>query len=159
MGEIAINLLFLVLSLLLAVLGTIVGAWLQHRSWMHQQWEKLREDRRRTALATVERASELVDKRLYRQRRLLWAIRGGDRAEIESERGEYRSVVFAWMDNLGRIKAELWTSFDRYTAINFEEELHDVFAKNGRRLELALRTGQGTKLVSEERELNRLGRS
>lgn len=159
MGDVALNFTFLVLSLGLALLGTMVGGWLQHRSWKHQQWEKLRDDRTRAALTTVERASELVDKRLYRQRRLLWAIRRGDGAAIEAERQEYRSAVFQWMDNLGRTKAELWTSFDRWTALSFEEQLHDRFARNGIRLERALRTGQGTKLSDEERELNYLGRA
>jgi hypothetical protein len=159
MGEIAINFVFLVLSLSLAVVGTVVGAWLQHRSWKHQQWEKLREDRTQAALATVERASQLIDRRLYRQRRLLWAVRRGLAAEIEVEKDEYRSAVFQWMDNLGRTKAELWVSFDQWTAISFEDQLHDPFARNGARIERALRTRQGTRLSEEERELNRLGRS
>jgi hypothetical protein len=107
----------------------------------------------------VKRASELIDRRLYRQRRLLWAIRRGDAEEIETERREYRSAVFNWMDSLGSLKAELWAGFDRWTAINFEAELHDRFARNGARLELALRTGQGTSLNYEERDLNSLGRS
>lgn len=94
MGEVLLNFLFLVLSLALAVAGTAVGAWLQHRSWKHQHWEKIRTDRAEAALATVERASALIDKRLYRQRRLLWAIRRGDCTELEAERLEYRTAVF-----------------------------------------------------------------
>jgi hypothetical protein len=159
MGEVVINFVFLVLSLSLAVLGTAIGAWLQHRSWKHQQWEKLRSDRTHAALATVERAATLVDKRLYRQRRFLWAIRRGDSGELEIERQEYRIAVFEWMDNLGRTKAELWASFDRWTAISFEKELHDRFAQNGGRLERALRSGKATRLAEEERDLDRLGRS
>jgi|SRR5665213_1237744 len=159
MGEVGVNFIFLILSLGLAVLGAAVGATLQHRSWKHQHWERLRKDRARAALATVERASELIDKRLYRQQRLLWAIRRRDSLEIEAARKEYQSAVYQWMDNLGRTKAELWTSFDRWTAVSFEEQLHDRFARNGRRIEVVLRTGWGTSLSDEEKDLNRLGRS
>ncbi|MFN3522008.1 MAG: hypothetical protein ACK4YQ_07145 [Phenylobacterium sp.] len=63
------------------------------------------------------------------------------------------------MDNLGRTKAELWASFDRWTAIRFEQELHDNFARNGRVLESALRSGSKSNLAKEERELNYLGKS
>jgi hypothetical protein len=159
MGEVVLNFLFLVLSLTLAVVGTAVGAWLQHRSWKHQQWEKLRTERAEAALVTVERASALVDKRLYRQRRLLWAIRRGDPTDLEAERQEYRAAVFEWMDNLGRTKAELWAAFDRWTAVAFERDLHDRFARNGRQLEAALRSGARARLANEERELNKLGKS
>ncbi|MDB5481920.1 MAG: hypothetical protein JWO83_2973 [Caulobacteraceae bacterium] len=101
----------------------------------------------------------MVDKRLYRQRRFLWAIRRGSPVEIETERQEYRSALFQWMDNLGRTKAELWVSFDKWTAMSFETQIHDRLARNGRRIELALRTGHGTNLTDEERDLDRLGRS
>lgn len=158
MGDAIANFIFLIISLLLAIAGAAVGAWLQHGSWVQQNWDKLRSERKASALVVVQRASELFDRRLYRQRRLLWAVRGGDPPQIERELEEYRSAVFAWMDNLGRTKAELWASFDRWTATSFERELHDPLAEIGRRIERALRTGHGTMLSAEERDLNRLGR-
>lgn len=158
MSDALTNFLFLIISLLLAIIGAAVGAWLQHRSWVQQNWDKLRLERRSAALEVVQRASEFFDKRLYRQRRMLWAVRGRDPQQIEIERQEYRKAVFEWMDNLGRTKAELWASFDRWTAVRFENELHDPLAEIGRRIEAALRTANGTKLAAEERDLDRLGR-
>jgi len=159
MSDVIANFVFLIISLGLAIAGAVVGAWLQHRSWVQQNWDKLRLDRKASALAVVQRASELFDRRLYRQRRLLWAVRGRDPKQIETELEEYRAAVFAWMDNLGRTKAELWASFDRWTATRLETELHDPLAEIGRRIERALLTERGTTLSAEERDLNRLGRS
>ena len=159
MGEVALNLLLLLLSLGLAILGAFIGAWLQYRSWIHQNWQKLREEKTRVARATVEDAAKLVDRRLYRQRRLLWALQRSDTLETASALAEYQNAVAEWMDNLGRLKAELWLSFDRWTAIRFEEEIHDTFARVGRELETSIRHGRPSVFVKEEKELNRLGRS
>jgi hypothetical protein len=159
MGEVALNLLLLLLSLGLAIVGAFVGAWLQHRSWIHQNWQRIREEKTRIALATVEDAAKLVDRRLYRQRRLLWSLQRRNGADTTVALKDYQDAVAEWMDNLGRLKAELWLSFDRWTAIRFEEEIHDPLARVGRQLERSIRSGLPGALATEERELNRLGRS
>lgn len=158
MSDITLNLLFLALSLLLAAMGAAVGGWLQHRSWRHQHWQQVRNERTRAALPVVERASVLVDKRLFAQRRFLWALRSGDQEDIDSALSEYRQAVKDWMENLGRTKAELWNAFDKYTAISFEEILHDKFAANGRKLESRYRSGGNGGLRDEEYELHKLGK-
>lgn len=159
MGDAALNFLFLLISLSLAIIGAIVGAWLQHRSWMNQHWEKVREERTKAALLAVEDAAKLIDRRLYRQRRFLWAARRGPSPELTAARQDYQEVIFEWMDNLGRLKAELWLSFDRWTAVRFEGDVHDEFASVGRRIERAVRGGRPTPLGQEERQLDALGRS
>lgn len=148
--------IFLFLSVLLAFLTAVEVARLQHRSWKHQQWETRRSDRTQAALATVERAFALIDKRLDRQRRFLLAIRRGHHEELEVARQEYRAAIVDWNDNFGRIQAELWVAFDRETALRFEGELNDRFVQNGGLLEAALRSGSKANLPDQE-ELNVLG--
>lgn len=137
----------------------MIGAWLQQRSWKQQNWECVRERKIKSALSTVEDAARLFDRRLYRERRLLWAARKGNSNEIEAARSEYQIALFEWMDNLGRIKAELWVSFDQWTATRFEDELHDRLRKVGSRIEAKLQGKLRSALIEEERALNELGRS
>lgn len=159
MGEVALNLTLLLFSLGLTIAGALVGAWLQHRSWINQNWQRTREEKTRTALATVEDAAKLIDRRLFRQRRFLWSLQKNNPQEVATARQAYQEAVTEWMDNLGRLKAELWMSFDRWTAVRFEEDIHDSFARVGRDLEKVLRQGNPALLATNERELDRLGRS
>lgn len=159
MGEVALDFAFLVLSLGLALLGAVVGAWLQYRSWRQQHWEGLRERKSKVALSTVEGVSQLIDRRLYRQRRFLWSLRRGVPEEILIAQKDYQEAIFEWMDNLGRLKAELWLSFGRWAAVRFEEQIHNSFAKIGQSLEAKARSGIKGSFYTEERALNVLGRT
>lgn len=159
MSDMALNFVFLILSLILAAIGAAVAAWLQHRSWVNQNWEQLRSERSKAALATVQRTSELIDRRLHSQRRLLWALREGERRKIEDRRNDYVAVIQEWMGSLGRTKAELWNAFGKYAAIDFERDIHDAFARNGRALEARIKSKERGGLHKEESDLNELGRS
>jgi hypothetical protein len=159
MNEIALNLGLLTIAILLTIGGALLGASYQQRNWRFQNWERLREERVKQAVATVEVLAKLVDRRLYRQRRLLWASRSGASADIEIALKDYRAAIIEWMDNFGHLKAELWRSFDRYTAIQFEEEIHTPFASIGRKIEEKIRRNLPNLLSEEERQLDRLGRS
>jgi hypothetical protein len=158
MGDFILNFLFLILSLILAAVGAAVGAWLQHRSWIHQQWEKLRANRTQAALETVKYASELIDRRLSRQRQFLWALQQGDLSTLHDAQREYRVAVCKWMENLGRIKTELWAAFGELTVISFESDIHDSFAQNGRSLEREFRNKGSVNLYEHDRFLDRFGR-
>ncbi|MFN7111055.1 MAG: hypothetical protein ACK4M2_05410 [Brevundimonas sp.] len=158
MSDFGLNALFLVIGTLLAALTAIIAARLAHQNWQNQNWEQKREERRTAALSTVSTISHLIDRRLQRQRRFLWALRRKNPDDRESARLEYALAVTEWMDNLGRSKAALWADFDRYTMVSFEEDVHDEFARIGRSLEAAYRTGRPKPLIDEERDLNKLGR-
>lgn len=142
------------LTSLFAFLTAVVVAQMQHRSWQHQQWEKLRSDRTQAALVTVERALALIDKRVDRQRRFLWAIRRGHAKDLEVARREYLAAIVDWNDSFGQIAAELWVVFDRRTARHFESEVNDRLVRNGSHLEAAYRSGSKANLP--EQELNEL---
>jgi hypothetical protein len=158
MSDFGLNALFLVIGTLLAALTAIIAARLAHQNWQNQNWEQKREERRTAALSTVSTISHLIDRRLQRQRRFLWALRRKNPDDRDSARLEYALAVTEWMDNLGRSKAALWADFDRYTMVSFEEDVHDEFARIGRSLEAAYRTGIPKPLIDEERDLNKLGR-
>jgi hypothetical protein len=159
MSDFGLNALFLVIGTLLAALTAVVAARLAHQNWQNQNWEQRREERRAAALSTVSTISHLIDRRLQRQRRFLWAVRRGAPQDREEAKVEYAAAVTEWMDNLGRSKAALWADFDRYTMVRFEDEVHDEFARIGRALERAYRTGRPVSLSNEESALNALGRS
>lgn len=158
MSDFGLNALFLVIGTLLAALTAIIAARLAHQNWQNQNWEQKREERRTAALSTVSTISHLIDRRLQRQRKFLWALRRKNPDDRESARLEYALAVTEWMDNLGRSKAALWADFDRYTMVSFEDNVHDEFARIGRSLEAAYRTGISKPLIDEERDLNKLGR-
>jgi hypothetical protein len=159
LGEVAFNLTLILLSLTLAIIGAAVATRLQQRSWNERHWVETREKRTKSALATVESAARLIDKRLYRERRLLWASRREGTDEITAAQKEYQSVLFEWMDNLGRIKAELWHAFGKWAALQFEQNIHDEFVLIGIRIEAKLRGRELGSLAIEEQKLNVLGRT
>ncbi|MBM3542979.1 MAG: hypothetical protein FJX44_00500 [Alphaproteobacteria bacterium] len=117
-----------------ALLFAAIGAWLQHRYWIQQNFEKRREEQKTAASTVAYEVAKLLDRRLYRQRRFLWALLSGDDTAIEAARAEYDEILFEWNDNFGRIKAALWTSFVRDVMLQFES-LNDRFSASGSELE------------------------
>ena len=101
---------------LTSVLGGLLGYMFQNRAWKNQQKAQQREQDRQQALRTFEEVSQLLDKRLYRMRRLYWAARSralgrGDKAELASALANYREVLVEWNDNLNRTLALVHTYF------------------------------------------------
>ena len=154
MADVFLNLVFVIFSIMLAMIGAIIGAWLQHRYWIRQNQENSRTERKNAAFAVAHRAAELIDRRIHRQRRILWAVLGRNSNEIENERLAYKAAVDEWMGSLGRIKAELWTSFGRNESFYIEEGIHDSLMKNGRKIEIAIRNNNISGLSGAENELN-----
>lgn len=158
MIDLLLNTLFLSIAIALSILGAIFGAWFQQRNWRHQHREQLRQERRAAALTLVEDLSNLMDRRLYRQRRFIWALRSGHKERICRAITEYNEALFDWNDNYGRIKARLWSLFDRGEFLRFEDEIHNRFQKAGAIIEeVANKMVPISALAAQERELNRLG--
>ena len=122
------QLLLLVAGFVLtSVVGGALGSWFQRRAWAHQHEtqrrdeEHQREVQRRDeehqrALTTFEEVSRLLDRRLYRMRRLYWAARdtavgAGDQERLAAARADYRVVLAEWNDNLNRNLALVETYF------------------------------------------------
>jgi peptidoglycan hydrolase-like protein with peptidoglycan-binding domain len=139
------QLLLLVVGFVLtSVLGGLLGYLLQSRAWAHQHDVQRRDEERQQALKTFEEISLLLDRRLYRMRRLYWAARRkaqgtGDEAGLTSAQDDYREVLAEWNDNLNRTLALVETYFGSQTRTMLEDEVYDEFADTGRGLEEIVR--------------------
>src|SRR5215813_8955483 len=139
------QLLLLVVGFVLtSVLGGLLGYLLQSRAWAHQHDVQRRDEERQQALKTFEEISLLLDRRLYRMRRLYWAARSkaqgvGDEAGLTSARDDYREVLAEWNDNLNRTLALVETYFGSRTRTMLKDEVYGEFVVTGRGLEEIVR--------------------
>lgn len=116
-----ISLIGAFLGLIATALLAALTAWFQYRSWQNQDDVKAREKARQDALSVVHEISELLGKRIHRQKRYLWSIRGPKNCE---DAAEYRNVLLDWNDRLGNVKARIMFSYGRETMNNFESMFH-----------------------------------
>jgi Putative peptidoglycan binding domain len=130
--------------LLTSVLGGLLGYLFQRRTWAHQHEMQQRDQERQQALRTFEEVSRLLDRRLYRMRRLYWAARSrahetGERSELASALADYREVLIEWNDNLNRILALVHTYFGSQVREQLEDDVYEGFATLGRGLDEIVR--------------------
>jgi hypothetical protein len=90
---------------LTTVLGGLLGAHLQKRTWDHQNTVRVEEAALAKADETSQRIMQLLDKRLYRMLRLYNACRSGsplarDKGLVVRRLREYDEVLLEWNDQL-----------------------------------------------------------
>lgn len=128
-------------------LTTGLGGWwayrLQTRSWHQQNEVRLREQELDRAGGTCASMMSLLDQRLYRMQRLLWAATsnaGGtiDAAELEKRRQEYVKILFEWNDRLNTNLSLVGSHFGD-DARSELELLYEVFKRVGRDVEGVVR--------------------
>ena len=126
-------------------LTTVAGGWwaarLQQRSWDHQNELRLREEERQRVATACEDVSLLLDKRLYRMRRVYWAIEGleDDPAEmqrLDARLSDYNDVLYEWNDRLNVNLALLGSHFG-LSAREYLYLLYQDFRRVGTELETA----------------------
>jgi hypothetical protein len=125
---------------LTSVLGGLLGYVFQTRAWQHQYDTARRDEVLRQAISTFEELATLMDKRIYRMRRLWWAahdMAGGAAAgeKLQVARDGCNVVLFEWNDNLNRLLALARTYFGRAIRDSLEFEIMEEFAAIGRALE------------------------
>jgi hypothetical protein len=129
------------------VLTTIVGGWwasrLQQRSWNRQNDLRLKEDENQRAAAACHEVTALLDKRLYRMRRLHWAIaeynhdtRGEDL--LGARLKDYDEVLYEWNDRLN-VNLAILGSYFGPAARQYLYALYEQFRNVGARLEAMIR--------------------
>jgi peptidoglycan hydrolase-like protein with peptidoglycan-binding domain len=151
-GVVGQQLLLLVVGFTLtSVVGGALGYWFQRRAWAHQHEIELRDEERQRevqrreeehqrALKTFEEVSRLLDRRLYRMRRLYWAARDmaagtGDQERLAAARAGYREILAEWNDNLNRNLALIETYFGTPARNVMGGQIYESFAALGRGLE------------------------
>jgi hypothetical protein len=146
-------------------LTTLAGGWwaarLQERSWVRQNDVRLREAENERAGAACQDLTLLLDRRLYRMQRLLWAADGStDAGEIERRREEYLDVLFAWNDHLNTNLSVVGSYFGD-AARAYLDRLYEDFKRVGQGVETvvrAARAGEETTEISKHVALEFEGR-
>lgn len=141
-GSVAIVLTFL--------LTTIGGGWwaskLQERSWVRQNDTRLREDESARANQTCTTLMSLLDRRLYRMQRLLWAATSDldgtiDHDVLEERLAAYVEVLFAWNDSLNT-NLSLTGSYFGDDARAYLDHLYEDYKRVGRQIEAVVRAAR-----------------
>lgn len=117
------------------LLTTLVGGsltyWYQKLAWDRDDLSKKKQEELSRAGAVFDDVSRLLDKRLYRLRKLEWAIEeGSSPSELISLRKQYQAVVSDWNENLNRNLALT----DRYFGPELRQELEGSITEGFRNL-------------------------
>jgi hypothetical protein len=137
------------------VLTTVFGGYwasvLQQRSWERQNDLRLKEQEAARAAEVCHELTRLLDKRLYRMRRLYWATEAFQR-DPEKEKGlleklsDYDATLYEWNERLNLNLALVGSQFG-LAARQFLYQLYEHFRAVGGKLELAIsgaRKGEDT---------------
>jgi hypothetical protein len=125
--------------LLTTVIGGYLGYLLQQRSWSHQHRVQAAADRREKATLLFDELSRLLDKRLYRMRRLYWSLLD-DRPRQESEEARarmaaYVAILYEWNDSINRNLALLQSYFGHQLRAHLDDVIGARFRDLGADLE------------------------
>jgi hypothetical protein len=146
-------------------LTTVAGGWwaarLQERSWVRQNDIRLREAENERAAAACQDLMSLLDRRLYRMKRLLWAADGaaGD-DEIERRLQVYVDILFAWNDRLNT-NLSLVGSYFGDEARAYLDGLYEDYKRVGQGVEAvvrAARAGEATTGIADNVRVEFQGR-
>lgn len=99
------------------------------RNWNNQELIRIQEREQEAALKAVSDFSALISKRLYRQKRFLWAIRGGLVDGSEEDVSEYRFILIEWNDKFREIQARLSYSFGNNLALLVEDDFQSELTR------------------------------
>lgn len=130
------------------ILTSVVGGWwaarLQQRSWDRQNDLRLREAERERAAGVSQDLSALLDRRLYRMRRLYWAVEGYQTGSVTKEvldarLSDYNDVLYEWNEKLN-VNLALLGSYFGTSAREYLYILYEHFRMVGAKLEKAVRT-------------------
>jgi hypothetical protein len=122
---------------LTTVVGGVLGAWFQRRTWDHQNERTLAELDRGHATQVCRELSQLMDKRLYRMRQLDWALSAKplDESRVQAKLMDYRTVLYEWNDSLNRNLAAAEIQFGGDVREQLERNIYEAFRAAGATLE------------------------
>jgi hypothetical protein len=125
---------------LTTVLGGLLGAFLQWRTWKRQNEVQLRQDELHRAGDVCHEVSKLLDKRLYRMRRFYFALASDPKSAERNERikaclKEYDAVLYEWNDSLNLHLALMGAYFGTKARDWLDSPLYKQFERIGAELE------------------------
>jgi hypothetical protein len=147
---------------LTTVIGGLFASFLQHRSWRYQNAARLREEERKKASDVCQQITTLVDKRLYRMQRLLWAITGQAEGRfsadvVDARLRDYDEVLFEWNDQLNARLAVVGAYFGEDVRVFLDRVVYAAFRDAGDQLEDLYHQSAGADAVGKaSAELTRL---
>lgn len=130
---------------LTTLLGGLLGSYLQQRSWKHQNEAHLKEEELKRASEVCESVSQLLDKRLYRMRRLYFACEryaqegSPSKQVLDQKLQDYDAVLYEWNDRLNLNLALVGTYFGQSARVYLHDNIYESFKSVGSELEQAYR--------------------
>lgn len=125
---------------LVTIIGGIFVQSLQHRNWIRQQ-HITNQDKLISELKSIFiELDNLLSRRLYRTRRLLYALRRKDSEKIKTSLQDYDAVLCEWNDKRNSFQIRLVRVISVALANNFEHELSRRFVRIGSQLERLTRS-------------------
>lgn len=154
---------------LITIIGGLFAQTLQYRNWARQQFASSQDKMVAELKALFVELDSLLSRRVFRSRRLLYALRrdSGDKEKLEQYISEYNSVVVDWNEKRNSLQIRLVRVINVSLATDFEHDLSRRFVQIGSRLERlaraalkdALPKGFRDTLTTLEGELDLLNRS
>lgn len=152
---------------LVSVAGAVIAHRLQHRNWIRQQQFASQEKSISELKLLFAELDNLLGRRLYRTRRLLYALRRFETNKFRATLEQYDDVIGEWNEKRNSFQIRLVRVVSQPLAHDFEHDLSRRFVGIGQKLERLTRRGEirsGSKehkdiLTELEMELDSLSRS
>jgi hypothetical protein len=125
--------------LLVSVVGTALALYLQHFYWLRQQRFLGQEKEYIELRGLFPSISGAIGSRLYRSKRLHYALNTQVTTAIDSALADYDATVVKWNEALGTYYANLTMYVDYSYTRRLEDDIHGNFQKVGLLLEAAVR--------------------
>ena len=149
------------LLLLGFVFTTLVGGYLSY-SWQSRAAviEREAEQKRNeieSATSIFENVSKLMDKRLYRMRRISMGVGNGkDSNEMDQRWDKYRETLFEWNESLNRNLAMIQMYFGEGARYFLENNIQSGFISYGRMLENSKNNAYKERLLAADTLNNKI---
>lgn len=125
--------------LLTTVLGGLLATFLQNRSWSHQYAIQSAAKENEKAVEIFEEVSRLLDRRLYRMRRLYWALDADGlrppSRQTQKRMDDYVTVLYEWNDSINRNLALIERYFGTRSREVFDHQIGAQMRELGQRIE------------------------
>lgn len=128
--------------LLTGGVGGLFAHYFQSRAWANQRATTNRDQKRGQAIAFYEELSSRLDRRLYRMKRVIWALRGhqqeGGRGRLDEAIDAYEDVLAEWNESINSTLARCEIYFGAEVRNVLENRIHEDFAAAGRVIDIAI---------------------